>query len=368
MAKKYNIAVIPGDGIGPEITSSAIEVLVAASSKKDVEIATRELKAGGDAIDSFGIPLPQETIFSAKDSDAVLLGAVGGPKWDEMEPELRPERAILGLRSGLGLYANLRPVVVYDELKDASPLKNPGQVDFVIVRELTGGIYFGKNGVYQSGDRLPDGTVKGKVAFDTESYSEGEINRILKIAFELAMKRRKKLTLVDKANVLVSSRMWRTLASQMSFDYPEVEFDCLYVDNASMQLISRPSSFDVIVTSNMFGDILSDEAGQIAGSIGMLPSASIGAPGTPGLFEPIHGSAPDIAGQNKANPFATILSAAMMMRIMFGEEEIASDIENAVKKTIASGLRTSDITFIGESNNFTLVGTKEITEAVIGNL
>jgi len=368
MAKKYNIAVIPGDGIGPEITSSAIEVLVAASSKKDVEIATKELKAGGDAIDSFGIPLPQETIFSAKDSDAVLLGAVGGPKWDEMEPELRPERAILGLRSGLGLYANLRPVVVYDELKDASPLKNPGQVDFVIVRELTGGIYFGKNGVYQSGDRLPDGTVKGKVAFDTESYSEGEINRILKIAFELAMKRRKKLTLVDKANVLVSSRMWRTLASQMSFDYPEVEFDCLYVDNASMQLISRPSSFDVIVTSNMFGDILSDEAGQIAGSIGMLPSASIGAPGTPGLFEPIHGSAPDIAGQNKANPFATILSAAMMMRIMFGEEEIASDIENAVKKTIASGLRTSDITFIGESNNFTLVGTKEITEAVIGNL
>ncbi len=368
MAKKYNIAVIPGDGIGPEITSSAIEVLVAASSKKDVEIATRELKAGGDAIDSFGIPLPQETIFSAKDSDAVLLGAVGGPKWDEMEPELRPERAILGLRSGLGLYANLRPVVVYDELKDASPLKNPGQVDFVIVRELTGGIYFGKNGVYQSGDRLPDGTVKGKVAFDTESYSEGEINRILKIAFELAMKRRKKLTLVDKANVLVSSRMWRTLASQMSFDYPEVEFDCLYVDNASMQLISRPSSFDVIVTSNMFGDILSDEAGQIAGSIGMLPSASIGAPGTPGLFEPIHGSAPDIAGQNKANPFATILSAAMMMRIMFGEEEIASDIENAVKKTIASGLRTSDITFIGESNNFTLVGTKEITKAVIGNL
>lgn len=368
MAKKYNIAVIPGDGIGPEITSSAIEVLVAASSKRDCEIVTKELKAGGDAIDNFGIPLPQETIFSAKNSDAVLLGAVGGPKWDGMAPEFRPERAILGLRSGLGLYANIRPVVIYDGLKDASPLKNPGQVDFVIVRELTGGIYFGKNGVYQSGDRLPDGTVKGKVAFDTESYSEGEINRIIKIAFELAMKRKKKLTLVDKANVLVSSRMWRTLASQMSFDYPEVEFDCLYVDNASMQLISRPSSFDVIVTSNMFGDILSDEAGQIAGSIGMLPSASIGAPGTPGLFEPIHGSAPDIAGQNKANPFAAILSAAMMMRIMFGEEEIASDIENAVKKTIASGLRTSDITFIGENINFTLVGTKEITKAVIDNL
>ena len=344
MGKKYNIAVIPGDGIGPEITTAAIEVLEAAASRKDIEIFTKELKAGGAAIDAFGIPLPQETIESAKESDAVL-----------------------GLRSGLGLYANIRPVIVFDELKDASPLKNPGQIDFVIVRELTGGIYFGKNGVYQSGDRLSDGTVKGKVAFDTESYSEGEINRILKIAFELAMKRRKKVTLVDKANVLVSSRMWRTLASQMSFDYPEVEFETLYVDNAAMQLIGRPSSFDVIVTSNLFGDILSDEAGQIAGSIGMLPSASIGVSGTPGLFEPIHGSAPDIAGQDKANPFATMLSVAMMMRTL-GEDEIASEIENAVKKTLASGLRTSDITFIDEGKNTKLVGTKEITKAVIENL
>ena len=297
----------------------------------------------------------------------LLLGAVGGPKWDNVDPEIRPEKALLGLRFGLGLYANIRPVTIYDELKDASPLKNTGNIDFVIVRELTGGIYFGKNGVYQSGDRLPDGTVKGKVAFDTESYSEGEINRILKIAFDLAMKRRKKVTLVDKANVLVSSRMWRSLASQMSFDYPEVEFETLYVDNAAMQLIGRPSSFDVIVTSNLFGDILSDEAGQIAGSIGMLPSASIGVSGTPGLFEPIHGSAPDIAGQDKANPFATMLSAAMMMRTL-GEDEIASEIENAVKKTLASGLRTSDITFIDEGNNTKLVGTKEITKAVIENL
>lgn len=368
MSKKYNIAVIPGDGIGPEITTAAVEVLEAAASRQGIEIFIKELKAGGAAIDSFGIPLPQETIESARNSDAVLLGAVGGPKWDDVEPEIRPEKALLGLRSGLGLYANIRPVVVYDELKDASPLKNPGNIDFVIVRELTGGIYFGKNGGYQSGDHLPDGTVKGKVVFDTESYSEGEINRILKIAFDLAMKRRKKLTLVDKANVLVTSRMWRSLASQMSFDYPEVEFDCLYIDNAAMQLISRPSSFDVIVTSNLFGDILSDEAGQIAGSIGMLPSASIGAPGTPGLFEPIHGSAPDIAGQNKSNPMGSILSAAMMMRIMFGEEPVASDIENAVKKTLEKGLRTSDITFIGEENNFTLVGTKEITEAIIANL
>lgn len=367
MGKKYNIAVIPGDGIGPEITAAAIEVLEAATSRKEIELFTKELKAGGDAVDSYGIPLPQETISAAKDSDAVLLGAVGGPKWDNVDPELRPEKAILGLRSGLGLYANIRPVTVYEELKEASPIKNPGNIDFVIVRELTGGIYFGKNGIYQSGDRLPDGTVKGKIAFDTESYSEGEINRILKIAFDFAMKRRKKLTLVDKANVLVSSRMWRTLGSQMAFDYPEVEFDCLYVDNAAMQLIGRPSSFDVIVTSNLFGDILSDEAGQIAGSIGMLPSASIGTPGTPGLFEPIHGSAPDIAGQDRANPMGTILSAAMMMR-QLNEEGIASEIENAVKKTLESGLRTGDITFIGEGNNSKLVGTKEITKAVIDNL
>ena len=367
MGKKYNIAVIPGDGIGPEITTTALEVLEAAASGKDIEIFTKELKAGGDAIDAFGIPLPQETIDGAKDSDAVLLGAVGGPKWDNVEPEKRPERAILGLRAGLGLYANIRPVIVFDELKDASPLKNPGHIDFIIVRELTGGIYFGKNGTYQSGDKLPDGTVRGQVAFDTESYSEGEINRILKIAFELAMKRRKKVTLVDKANVLVSSRLWRTLAGQMSKDYPEVEFESLYVDNAAMQLVGRPSSFDVIVTNNIFGDILSDEAGQIAGSIGMLPSASLGPGGMPGLFEPIHGSAPDIVGQDKANPLATILSAAMMMRTL-GEDEIASDIENAVKKTLANGLRTSDITFAGEGKNIKLVGTKEITKAVIDNL
>lgn len=368
MAKKYNIAVIPGDGIGPEITSAAIEVLETACSRNNIELFTKELKAGGAAIDAFGIPLPKETLSSAMDSDAVLLGAVGGPKWDNVEPELRPERAILGLRSALGLYANIRPAVLYEGLEVASPLKNPGKIDFVIVRELTGGIYFGKNGIYQSGDRLPDGTVKGKTAYDTESYSEGEINRILKISFELAMNRRRKLTLVDKANVLVSSRMWRNLARQMSFDYPEVELECLYVDNAAMQLIGRPSSFDVIVTSNLFGDILSDEAGQIVGSIGMLPSASVGENGKPGLFEPIHGSAPDIAGLDRANPMGTILSAAMMMRMMFGEEEVAYSIENAVRKTLASGLRTGDITFVGDSNNIKLVGTKEITKAVIDNL
>ena len=368
MAKKYNIAVIPGDGIGQEITASAVEVLKAAAALSGIEIITKELSAGGDAIDKFGIPLPQETVSEAKSCDAVLLGAVGGPKWDNVEPRLRPERAILGLRSGLGLYANLRPVVIHEGLETASPLKNPGKIDFIIVRELTGGIYFGKNGVYQSGDKLEDGTVKGQVAFDTEAYSEGEINRILKIAFELAMTRRKKVTLVDKANVLVSSRMWRNLARQMNFDYPEVELECLYVDNAAMQLIGRPSSFDVIVTSNLFGDILSDEGGQIVGSIGMLPSASVGEKGKPGLFEPIHGSAPDIAGQDRANPLGTILSAAMMMRIMFGEEDVASTIENAVRKTLASGLRTGDITFVGESNNVKLVGTKEMTKAVIGNI
>lgn len=368
MSKKYTIAVIPGDGIGPEVTSAAVEVLQAACAPRDIEIEINELTAGGASIDKFGIPLPQETIDKAKASDAVLLGAVGGPKWDNVEPEKRPEKALLGLRQGLGLYANIRPAVVYSELMDASPLKKPGNIDLVIVRELTGGIYFGKNGVYQSGDKLPDGTTKGKIAFDTESYSEGEINRILKIAFELSMKRRKKLTLVDKANVLVSSRLWRNLASQMSFDYPEVELECLYVDNCAMQLISRPSSFDVIVTSNIFGDILSDEAGQIVGSVGMLPSASIGAPRTPGMFEPIHGSAPDLAGRDVANPLASILSAAMMMRTMFGEEEVAASIELAVKKALATGARTSDITFIGEGEHITPIGTRAMTKTVIENL
>ena len=368
MSKKYNISVIPGDGIGPEVTSAAIKVLETAASKREIEIYTKELLAGGAAIDKYGIPLPQETIYGCKDSDAVLLGAVGGPKWDNVEPDKRPEKALLGLRSGLDLYANIRPVVLHEGLEAASPLKNPGKVDLVIIRELTGGIYFGKTGFYQSGDKLSDGTVKGKIGFDTESYSEGEINRILKIGFGFAMKRRKKLTLVDKANVLVTSRMWRTLATQMSFDYPEVELDFLYVDNASMQLINRPSSFDVIVTSNLFGDILSDEAGQIVGSIGMLPSASVGVIGKPGMFEPIHGSAPDIAGQNKANPLGTILSCAMMMRTMLGEEEVADDIENAVKKTLAQGYRTGDITFGGDNNNTKLVGTVEMTQAVIDNL
>ena len=368
MSRNYRIAVIPGDGIGPEIIAAAVDVLEAASSGNGIGISATELKAGGAAIDAFGVPLPQETINAAKDSDAVLLGAVGGPKWDGIDPELRPERALLGLRSGLGLYANLRPVAVFEELKAASPLKDPGKIDFVIVRELTGGIYFGKSGEYQSVDRLADGTAKGRVVFDTEAYSEGEINRILKTAFDLAMKRRKKLTLVDKANVLVSSRMWRTLAKQMCSDYPEVEFDALYVDNCAMQLISRPSTFDVIVTSNLFGDILSDEAGQIAGSIGMLPSASTGAPGMPGLYEPVHGSAPDIAGQDKANPLGTILSAAMMMRNSFGEDEVALSIERAVKRTLSDGLRTCDINCPGDYNNIMIVGTKEITKAVIDNL
>ena len=363
MGKKYSIAVIPGDGIGPEITKAAIEVLEAAASRKDIEIFTKELKAGGAAIDAFGIPLPQETVEAAKESDAVLLGAVGGPKWDNVESDIRPEKALLGLRSGLGLYANIRPVIVFDELKDASPLKNPGQIDFIIVRELTGGIYFGKNGVYQSGDRLPDGTVKGKVAFDTESYSEGEINRILKIAFELAMKRRKKVTLVDKANVLVTSRMWRTLASQMSFDYPEVELETLYVDNAAMQLVRNPSQFDVIVTSNMFGDILSDEASQITGSIGMLPSASLN-DGKRGLYEPIHGSAPDIAGKDIANPIGTILAAAMMLRFSFDMPREADAIENAVSSVLDAGYRTGDIAAPGED----VIGCAEMGRLILEHI
>lgn len=341
--RSYKIAVIKGDGIGPEIVDAAMRVLEEAAKRFGFELVFDELLAGGCAIDKFGVPLPEETLSGCKSSDAVLLGAVGGPKWDNIEPHLRPERALLGLRSGLGLYSNLRPALLFPQLASASPVKNAGTIDILIVRELTGGIYFGENGSYKSEEVLGDGTVRGEVAYDTEAYSEGEIRRIVTQAFEYARGRRKKLTLVDKANVLRSSRLWRSVANEIAPSYPDVALDFLYVDNCAMQLIGRPSSFDVIVTSNMFGDILSDEAGMITGSIGMLPSASMGAPGTPGMFEPIHGSAPDIAGTGKANPLATILSAAMMLRWGLGETDAADLIEKAVAKTLDAGLRTPDI-------------------------
>lgn len=360
--KSYNIAVIPGDGIGPEVTSSAVKVLKAVSGKFGFELNFTEYKAGGCAIDEFGLPLPEATLEGCKASDAVLLGAVGGPKWDKVDAKIRPEKALLGLRSGLGLYSNLRPALLFEELSSASPLKNVSNIDILIVRELTGGIYFGEHGRYDSTDLLSDGSSKGTVAFDTESYSAAEIERIVREGFRYAMGRSKKLTLVDKANVLESSRLWREVAEKISPEYPEVALDYLYVDNCSMQLINRPETFDVIVTSNMFGDILSDEAGMITGSIGMLPSASLGAPGTPGMYEPVHGSAPDIAGTGKANPLATILSAAMLLRWSLDEIEAADLIEEAVKKTLKDGFRTVDIAS-GDSD--TVLGTEEITAKVL---
>ena len=363
--KTYKIAVIPGDGIGPEVTSSAVAVLKAAGEREGIAYEFTECDAGGCAIDKYGIPLPEATLDTCRASDAVLLGAVGGPRWDSVEPSLRPERALLGLRAGLGLYSNLRPALMFKELASASPVKNVESMDILIVRELTGGIYFGKHGRSDSAEVLSDGTVKGVTAYDTEEYSTAEITRILKEGFRYARGRNKKLTLVDKANVLESSRLWREIASSMAPSYPDVELDYLYVDNCSMQLIHRPSSFDVIVTSNMFGDILSDEAGMITGSIGMLPSASLGAPGTPGMYEPVHGSAPDIAGTGKANPLATILSASMLLRWSLGETAASDRIEKAVRSALADGFRTCDIAS-SESDN--IVDTDGMTAAVLERL
>lgn len=360
--KHYNIAVIPGDGIGPEVTSSAVRVLKAVADKFDLDLDFTEYKAGGCAIDEFGNPLPESTLEGCKSSDAILLGAVGGPKWDKVEASLRPEKALLGLRSGLGLYSNLRPAILFEELASASHLKDVSDIDILIVRELTGGIYFGEHGRSVSDDLLADGSRKGIVAYDTESYSEAEIERIVREGFRYAMGRNKKLTLVDKANVLESSRLWREVAEKIAPEYPEVSFDYLYVDNCSMQLINRPETFDVIVTSNMFGDILSDEAGMITGSIGMLPSASLGAPGKPGMYEPVHGSAPDIAGTGKANPLATILSAAMLLRWSLDEPEAADCIEAAVKQTLKDGFRTEDISSSDEDR---ILDTDIITLKVI---
>ena len=340
---KYNIAVIPGDGIGPEVINEAIKVLDAVGGKYGHEFNYTQVLAGGAAIDAAGECLPQETIDIAKKSDAVLLGAVGGPKWDSLPGDKRPERALLGIRKELGLFANLRPAIMFDELKDACPIrpeKVEGGLDLLVVRELTGGIYFGERG-YKD-------TNMGKAAYDIEQYSEGEVKRIAEVAFDMAMKRNKKVTSVDKANVLESSRLWRKTVAEVAKNYPEVELENFYVDNTAMQLVYNPKQFDVIVTSNIFGDILSDEASMITGSLGMLPSASL-AEGSFGMYEPIHGSAPDIAGTGKANPMATILSAAMMLKYTFGLSDEADAIESAVKKTLAAGYRTPDIMSEGKT-------------------
>ena len=350
----YQIAVIPGDGIGPDVVEQTLNVMDKVGEKFGHTFNYTKVLAGGCAIDATGACLPQETIDICKASDAVLLGAVGGWKWDNLPGDQRPERALLGLRKALGLFANLRPALLFEQLADASPLKPEilaGGLDIVVVRELTGGIYFGEKGHRD--------TDLGPAAYDIEQYAEGEVRRIAKVAFDMAMKRSKHVTSVDKANVLESSRLWRRVVAEVAQDYPEVTLDNLYVDNAAMQLVRNPRQFDVIVTSNIFGDILSDEASQITGSIGMLPSASL-AEGNFGMYEPVHGSAPDIAGQDKANPMATILSAAMMLRYTFGLGAEADAIENAVKSVLDQGYRTPDL-YAGQG---TQVGTVQMGDLI----
>lgn len=351
---EFNIALIPGDGIGPEIVAGAVTVLDAVSKKYGHKFNYTEVYMGGCAIDKYGVPLPQETIDICKKSDSVLLGAVGGPKWDSQPSEKRPEKGLLGIRKALGLYSNLRPSILKPQLKDASPLKDEklkNGLNVMVVRELTGGIYFGKRG-------------KGADwASDEEKYSVEEVTRIGKIAFETAKLRDKRVVSVDKANVLESSRLWRATMEKLAKDYPEVTLTHMYVDNAAMQLAINPAQFDVIVTSNIFGDILSDLSSAIAGSIGMLPSASLGATKC-GMYEPIHGSAPDIAGQDIANPIATIVSAAMMLEMSFGLIEEAKAINDAVDKVLNKKYRTTDIM----SDGMTKVGCKKMAELIAENL
>lgn len=348
------ILVIPGDGIGTEITQSAVEVLKKIDSKFNLGLAYEYKDAGGAAYDKFGTPLPEETLSACRNSDAILFGAVGGQKWDTLEPSLRPEKALLGIRKAMGLYANIRPVKIADALVDYSPLKKElaTGVDLVIVRELVGGIYFGE----RCESEIKDGVER---AWDTENYSVPEVERIAKLAFEMAKGRRKKVTSVDKANILATSRLWRRTVSKMAENEKDLTVDHLYVDNCAMQLAVNPAQFDVIVTGNMFGDILSDEAAVVGGSLGMLPSASIGE--LTSFYEPIHGSAPDIAGKGIANPIATILSAAMMLRYSFKEEAAAKAIEDAVDKMLADGFRTPDL----YKDGFKKVNTEEATARII---
>ena len=353
----YNIALLKGDGIGPEIVDSAVKVLEQIGKKYGHVFNFTPYLIGGCAIDACGEPLPKETVDGCLSSDSVLLGAVGGPKWDTLPGNMRPEKALLGIRAAMELFTNLRPAKLYPALKGDCPLREDivaNGFDIMIVRELTGGIYFGERGMREG--------KYGEEAYDTECYSRMEIERICKVAYETAMKRNKKLISIDKANVLDSSRLWRKIVHEMEKDYPEVECADMLVDNAAMQLVRNPAQFDVIVTTNMFGDILSDEASQITGSIGMLPSASLGY-STRGLYEPIHGSAPDIAGKNIANPIATILSAAMMLLYSFNLKKESEAIVNAVDKVLEAGYRTADLAHGAPS-----LSTTEITDKIIENL
>ena len=355
--KSYRIAVLPGDGIGPEIVREAVKVLGVVAERTGVRFDLQEGLAGGAAYDRFGTPLPDEVMQLALASDAVLLGAVGGPKWESLDYSVRPERGLLGLRSGLGLYANLRPVVVFEDLIDASPLKPDvvRGIDLMIVRELLGDAYFGK----PRGVRIENGR---RIGINTMVYTEEEIRRIAKVGFDLARGRRKKLLSVDKANVLEMTELWRDVVTEVGRDYPEVELRHMYVDNCAMQLIRNPGQFDVIVTTNMFGDILSDEASMLTGSLGMLPSASLGA--KTAMYEPSHGSAPDIAGKGVANPLATILSVAMMLRHSFDMMAEADLVEKAVRMVLKEGFRTEDIHQAGAR----IVGTTEMGDLVVEKL
>jgi len=333
----YRIVLLPGDGIGPEVVSQAVRVLNQVAGSCGFSIETSERLIGGCSIDQFGTALTEETLAECQNADAVLLGAVGGPKWDNPDGKVRPEQGLLALRKGLGVFANLRPVKVFPPLANASPLKPEKLegVDMIVVRELTGGLYFGQ----PKGRSIVDGQEQ---AVDTLVYSESEIRRVMRMAFQLASTRRKKVTSVDKANVLESSRLWRKIAVETAKEYPDVALEHMLVDTASMKLIASPAAFDILVTENMFGDILTDEASVLAGSMGMLPSASLGESSL-GLYEPIHGSAPDIAGKGIANPIGTILSSAMLLRYSLSQPEAADKIEAAVNQVINNGLRTADL-------------------------
>jgi len=357
--KNYNVTILPGDGIGPEIMKVAQSALEVAGAKADVAFTFTEALVGGSAIDAHGTPLPEETLEICKASDAVLLAAIGGYKWDNLPSAQRPEQGLLGLRAGLGVFANLRPATVLPQLIEASTLRRDvvEGTDIMVVRELTGGIYFGKPkgfGVNEAGERI---------GFNTMVYSEPEVDRIAKVAFEIARKRKGRLCSVEKANVLEVSQLWKERVIETHKEFSDVELSHMYVDNAAMQLIRNPTQFDTIVTGNIFGDILSDAASMLTGSIGMLPSAAIGLDG-PGLYEPVHGSAPDIAGQDKANPLAQVLSAAMMMRYQFGEEGIASALEKAVNDVLDDGYRTGDIMQEGK----TQVGCVKMGELLLAKL
>lgn len=353
-----NITLLKGDGIGPEIVSQAVKVLDAVAKKYGHEFNYTEVDIGGCSIDKFGVPITDEGMEKCKSADAVLLGAVGGPKWDNVDPSVRPEKALLAVRRELGLFANLRPTRLFPQLADSSPLKQSivgNGIDLMIVRELTGGIYFGKRYT-----EVKDGEM---VATDYMTYSEHEIERIGRVAFESALKRNKKLASVDKANVLDSSRLWRATMHKLAEEYPEVEYSDILVDNTAMQLIKNPTQFDVIVTENMFGDILSDEASMLTGSIGMMPSASLSS-GTLGMYEPIHGSAPDIAGMDIANPIGTVMSAAMMLRYSFDMMDEADAIEAAVNRALDDGYRTADIYKEGTKK----VGCAEMGDILAANI